>query len=119
MGIYHGSTVASSGTSFLVVGTAGVPSETKDHGTKAAVIVLFSTLFERVGNSVVHGLVVAYFANLLSTLLSCGDGQFRGGSDARLLLDVVVSAGTSKSDDSHDGESPGAAFGGRRRRGRS
>jgi hypothetical protein len=116
VGIYHGSTVAPSGTSFLVVGAAGVPSETKDNRTKAAVIVLLSTLFKRVGNSVVHGLVIAYNANVLSTLLPSGNGESRGGSDGRLLLDVVVAAGSSKSDDADDGERPGAAFGGRRRR---
>lgn len=53
----HGSTVATTSAGLLVEGTTGVPGETQEDGAVAAIVVLV-VLLEKLGDLVVHLLVV-------------------------------------------------------------
>jgi hypothetical protein len=108
-GMYHSSTVASAGTSFFIVGAAGVPCKSNNNRTETSIIVIVSSLFQSRGDGIVYSLIIAWLANFLGTLFACSNTELTGRSYAICvtgLFVVVVSSCTDEGKNSNHGESP-------------
>ena len=101
--------IASTSTGFFIIGSTGMPSQTRYHGTEASVIVILRSLFQGGSNGIINSLIISWLANLLGSFLSSGNGEFTCRNNAISisgLLEEIISAGADESSYSNDRQRP-------------